>query len=178
MKQKTKAAKKPAQKPAKSAKPAKATNPTPKKASAPKAAKPAAKAKAKKPAKAEKIERKATTAEKPAAIRPDFKPAKLPAVFRSPDGNGELTITAKTIIYTHGLREVIFPPRSAHFFTREYKAGERVIAAGSVGVRRGAQSLIFGPDAPAIVAAVLTAKAEADKAAKAAKTAKAEGGAK
>lgn len=147
MKKKTTTPKKPAKKPAK-------------------AAKPAAKAKAKKPAKAEKIERKATTAEKPAAIRPDFKPAKLPAVFHSPDGRGELTITAKVITYAHGLREVIFPPRSAHFFAREYKAGERVIAAGSVGVRRGAQSLIFGPDAPAIVAAVLTAKAAADKAAK------------
>ena len=116
-------------------------------------------------------------AQKSAAIRPDFKPAKLPAVFHSPDGRGELTITAKAIIYTHGLREVIFSPRSAHFFAREYKAGERVIAAGSVGVRRGAQSLIFGPDAPAIVAAALTAKAAAEEAAKTAKTAKAEGGA-
>ena len=174
MKKKTTTPDKPAKKPAKSAKPAKATNLTPKKASAPKAAKPAAKAKAKKPAKAEKIERKATTtakpaekpAQNPAAIRTDFKPAKLPAVFHSPDGRGELTITAKAITYTHGLREVIFSPRSAHFFAREYKAGARVIAAGSVGVRRGAQSLVFGPDAPAIVAAVLTAKTEADKAAK------------
>ena len=122
-----------------------------------------------KPRMAAKVERKAAKEKKPAAARPDFEPVKLPAVFHSPDGGGELTITAAAITYSQGLREVIFPARSAHYFARDYKAGERVIAAGSVGVKVGGKSLIFGPEAPAIVAAVRTAKAAADKAAKAAK---------
>jgi len=125
--------------------------------------------KAKKTARAEK-----KTAKKGA----DFEPVKLPAVFHSPDGFGSLTVMESAIIYSQGLREVIFPAKSAHYFARDYKAGERVIAAGSVGVKLGGKSLIFGPEAPAIVAAVRTAKAAADKATKAAKAAKAEGGAK
>lgn len=135
---------------------------------APEAPQKAIEAKPRKAAKAAKVERKAT-----AAV--DFEPVKLPAVFRSPDGSGELTITATSIAYSQGLREVIFPARSAHYFARDYKAGERVIAAGSVGVKIGGKSLVIGPEAPAIVAAVRTAKAAADKAAKAAK---AKGGAK
>ena len=123
-----------------------------------------------KPRKAAKVERKAATkaarADKGSA---DFEPVKLPAVFHSPDGGGELTITATSITYSQGLREVIFPARSAHYFVRDYKVGERVIAAGSVGVKVGGKSLVIGPEAPAIVAAVRTAKAAADKAAKAAK---------
>ena len=142
---------------------------------APKSAKPAAKAKKATKARAAKPAAKPTKEKKPAAVRPDFTPAKLPAVFHSPDGSGELTITAASITYFHGLREVIFPARSAHYFARDYKAGERVIAAGSVGVKLGGKSLVIGPEAPAIVAAVRTAKAEADRAAKAAKE---EGGAK
>lgn len=125
--------------------------------------------------KAAKVERKAAKEKKPAAARPDFEPVKLPAVFHSPDGGGTLEITATSITYSQELREVIFPARSAHYFTRDYKAGERVIAAGSVGVKVGGKSLIIGPEAPAIIAAVRTAKAAADKAAKAAK---AKGGAK
>ena len=101
--------------------------------------------------KAAKVERKAA---KPAA---DFEPVKLPAVFHSPDGSGTLEITAASITYSQGLREVIFPAKSAHYFPRDYKAGERVIPAGSVAVKRGGKSLVFGPDAPAIVAAVLAA---------------------
>ncbi|MBQ6140805.1 MAG: hypothetical protein IJI54_05910 [Kiritimatiellae bacterium] len=137
----------------------------------------AAEAKPRKAAKrkAAKVERKAARVERKAAVAADFEPVKLPAVFHSPDGSGELTITAASITYSQGLREVIFPARSAHYFTRDYKAGDRVIAAGSVGVKLGGRSLVIGPEAPAIVAAVRTAKAEADKAAKAAK---AEGGAR
>lgn len=124
-----------------------------------------------KPRKATKVERKAAKVERKAtakaAARPDFEPVKLPAVFHSPDGGGTLEITATSITYSQGLREVIFPARSAHYFTRDYKAGERVIAAGSVGVKIGGKSLVIGPEALAIVAAVRTAKAAADKAAKA-----------
>ena len=137
-----------------------------KRAKAAKVAKPAAKA-----TKAAKVERKAATR----AARADFEPVKLPAVFHSPDGSGKLEITAASITYSQGLREVIFPARSAHYFARDYKARERVIAAGSVGVKIGGKSLVIGPEAPAIVAAVRTAKAAADKAAKAAKE---KGGAK
>lgn len=138
---------------------------------APEAPQKAAEAKPRKAAKrkAAKVERKAAKEKKPAAARPDFEPVKLPAVFHSPDGSGELAITASSITYSQGLREVIFPARSAHYFARDYKAGERVIAAGSVGVKVGGKSLVIGPEAPAIVAAVRTAKAAADKAAKAAK---------
>lgn len=128
-----------------------------------------------KPRKAAKVERKAAKVERKAAkrkaaakvTRADFEPVKLPAVFRSPDGSGKLEVTAASITYSQGLREVIFPARSAHYFSRDYKAGERVIAAGSVGVKVGGKSLVIGPEAPAIVAAVRTAKAAADKAAKA-----------
>ena len=150
---------------------------------APEAPQKAAEAKPRKAAKrkAAKVERKATkaTKAKPAA-KPaaDFEPVKLPAVFHSPDGGGKLEITATSITYSQGLREVIFPARSAHYFPRDYKVGGRTIAAGSVGVKVGGKSLVIGPEAPAIVAAVRTAKAAADKAAKAAKAAKAKGGAK
>ena len=128
----------------------------------------AARKAARKPAKsAAKVERKAAAK----AARADkgsagFEPVKLPAVFHSPDGSGKLEITAASITYSQGLREVIFPARSAHYFARDYKAGERVIAAGSVGVKVGGKSLVIGPEAPAIVAAVRTAKAAAAKAAK------------
>lgn len=140
---------------------------------APEALQKAAEAKPRKAArrKAAKVEHKATAK----AARADFGTVKLPAVFRSPDGSGKLEITATSITYAQGLREVIFPARSAHYFPRDYKAGERVIVAGSVGVKVGGKSLVIGPEAPAIVAAVRTAKAAADKAAKATK---AKGGAK
>lgn len=161
------AAKKAARKPAKSAVREDGIFIAPDAEDAPEAPQKAAEAK---PRKAAKVERKAAKRKAAAKVeRADFEPVKLPAVFHSPDGSGELTITAASITYSQGLREVIFPARSAHYFARDYKVGERVIAAGSVGVKLGGKSLVIGPEAPAIVAAVRTAKAAADKAAKAAK---------
>ena len=178
------AAAKPAKKPAKSAKadegiyiapaddeapeaPAKATKAKPTKAA--KVAKPAAKA-----------EKKAEKKPKPAAVRPDYKPVKLPATFDDGDGFS-ITITAEAITFTRGLREAIFDPRRAHFFPRDVsktpdgKPLPQTIKAGSVSLVRGQVGVVIPAESAEAVAAVLTAKDAADKAAKAARADKAKG---
>lgn len=146
-------------------------------------AKPAAKPKKAKPTKAAKVAKPAAKAEKkpkPAAVRPDYKPVKLPATFDDGDGFS-ITITAEAITFTRGLREAIFDPRRAHFFPRDVSTAPdgkplpQTIKAGSVSLVRGQMGVVIPAESAEAVAAVLTAKDAADKAAKAAKADKAKG---
>lgn len=140
--------------------------------------------KIKKPAKSAKSAAKKATkpAKAPAAVRPDYKPVKLPATFDDGDGFS-ITITAETITITRGLREAIFDPRRAHFFPRDVSTAPdgkplpQTIKAGSVSLVRGQVGVVIPAESAEAVAAVLTAKDAADKAAKAAKANKAKGGA-
>ena len=174
------AAAKPAKKPAKSAKADEGIYIAPADDEAPEAP---AKPKKAKPAKAAKVAKPAAKTEKkpkPAAVRPDYKPVKLPATFDDGDGFS-ITITAEAITFTRGLREAIFDPRRAHFFPRDVsttpdgKPLPQTIKAGSVSLVRGQVGVVIPAESAEAVAAVLTAKDAADKAAKAAKADKAKG---